>query len=85
MKTQKITTSLPEGTARIETGNLQINDDWTGVFIRGDHAIMYTTALDRVILNMESNPHDPVLLFQMKSLKSLLSDCNENSPKNQGF
>lgn len=31
---------------RIETGALQINDDWPGLFIRGDDCIMLRTILD---------------------------------------
>ena len=34
---QKINT---DNEKRIETGALQVNDDWIGLFIRGDDAIM---------------------------------------------
>lgn len=34
---QKINT---DNEKRIETGALQVNDDWKGLFIRGDDAIM---------------------------------------------
>jgi hypothetical protein len=34
---------------RLETGPIQLGDDWPGVVIRGDDAIGYTTALRRVV------------------------------------
>lgn len=35
---------------RPETGALQVNDDWPGVFIRGDNAIMgYAPALEALL------------------------------------
>lgn len=57
---QKIKTNLskipcPFGTRphadRIETGALQINDDWPGVFLRGDNAFAYVMYLN------QSNQH----------------------------
>jgi len=38
---------------RIETGGLKINDDWTGLFIRGDSCIELINVLTS-ILNQES-------------------------------
>ena len=38
MERQEIKTDSIDRTQRIETGPLKINDDWTGYFIRGDHA-----------------------------------------------
>ena len=35
---------------RVETGPLQINDDWPGIFIRGDSALMaFAPALSAVL------------------------------------
>lgn len=34
---------------RLETGPIQLGDDWPGVVIRGDDAIGYATALWRVV------------------------------------
>ena len=34
---------------RVETGPLQINDDWPGIFIRGDNAMHYAYSLDMLL------------------------------------
>lgn len=36
----------PEGGGRVETGALQIGNDWPGVFIRGDEAIGLVTLIE---------------------------------------
>lgn len=36
----------PEGGKRVETGALQIGDDWPGLFIRGDEAIGLAANID---------------------------------------
>lgn len=33
---------------RVETGALQINDDWPGVFVRGDDCIQYSMMLNHL-------------------------------------
>lgn len=38
-------------TSRIETGKLQIGDDWPGVFIRGDSALMGCAPALRALLS----------------------------------
>ena len=58
MTLQKITADLkdipcpfgsrPHG-ERVETGSLQINDDWPGIFIRGDNALGYAMHLEMAI------------------------------------
>lgn len=42
-----------DDTIRVETGALQINDDWKGLFIRGDDAIQLLQVLNAII-NEES-------------------------------
>jgi hypothetical protein len=61
---------------RVETGALKINDDWTGVFIRGDHALMlYLPVVKKLRLGMTLNAFDKATL---DSLIHLL-DCKEGS------
>lgn len=36
---------VPEGTERVETGPLQIGEDWPGVFLRGDDAMAHAAAM----------------------------------------
>jgi hypothetical protein len=50
MTTTQISIPLP---ARVETGPLKFNDDWTGVFIRGDNAIYYGMQLKEVLRQTE--------------------------------
>ena len=38
---------------RIETGALQIGDDWTGLFIRGDDAFMLRNLLMKAYRNVK--------------------------------
>lgn len=41
--------------SRIETGALQINDDWTGLFIRGDSCIELREVLGKVLRHERLN------------------------------
>ena len=46
---QKITTiPYDEQNTRIETGALKINDDWKGLFVRGDDCIFLATILEKI-------------------------------------
>ena len=72
MRTQ-IQAILPPGTERVETGALEINKDWAGLFMRGDHAIGLRLAIRQAM---------PILEEQMKvgqgaNLFSLLSYLKE--------
>ena len=56
---------------RVETGPLQINDDWPGVFIRGDNAMAFAYALSRVLAHLD-NPEQPLDIFSKYPVKSLV-------------
>lgn len=57
---------------RVETGVVQFDDDWPGVFIRGDNALMgYLPALKR-LLNGDATRIDVVTL---EGLERLLASC----------
>lgn len=43
------TISLPEQSERVETGPVKFGEDWTGLFIRGDHCMAYAGALEQVL------------------------------------
>ena len=62
-----------ESDKRIETGPLQINNDWPGVFIRGDNAIYYSMLLEKIINKQDL---DFIDLINIKNLKDLLFSCN---------
>ena len=57
---------------RVETGVLQVNDDWPGIYVRGDAAMWYSFLLNR-LLNGENL--DPFALGTLKHLADLLGTC----------
>jgi hypothetical protein len=76
---QKITTPDLKQNERAETGPLRINDDWAGIFIRGDNALYYCEMLKLVL---EQIPEEEKNKFKgvnstVESLISLLGSCIE--------
>lgn len=73
--------SVPNLKHRVETGALKINDDWTGIFIRGDCGLHYGLALDHIyntLLKEDKNDSiDAFSILAMKSLIDLLFSANE--------
>lgn len=71
--------SLFEGhpAQRVETGALQINDDWPGVFIRGDNAMFYAVQLSRMLDQHPAGdePLDIVGHSALNSLVAILRSC----------
>jgi len=75
---QKITADLSElprqfgpdiVAGRVETGPLVINDDWPGVFIRGDNAAWYAMQLNILMSNLP----DTIDVFTRSSINGLIS------------
>lgn len=62
----------PSHLQRVETGVVQFDNDWPGVFIRGDNAAYYSMALDRLL----SGEIDPVSLGVLSGLNELLKSSN---------
>ncbi len=62
---------------RVETGALEINDDWPGVFIRGDNATHYAMSIKQAVNKLEAEPdpdiHTALAVGALKSLMQLLS------------
>ena len=73
---QHIAVSLPEGQQRIETGALQVNGDWPGVFIRGYSALYLAMQLVQVIDVLKDHNSGPFVLGAMEGLKQLLVSCD---------
>jgi hypothetical protein len=71
---------------RIETGPLQINDDWPGVFIRGDNAMFYGMALRQLLamLKDESDIHRMLAISPLYGLAELLASCNVRNLTEEG-
>jgi hypothetical protein len=68
---------------RIETGALQINEDWPGVFIRGDNAMWTAMQLRQVLAVLEQNQDwsltMQLTIAELKGHISLLTSCVERA------
>lgn len=84
-KLQKIEAELGKG-SRVESGPLQINDDWPGVFIRGDNAMFYGMALRDLLSLMRHNKdmHGMITASSLYGLTELLASCNVNILRKDG-
>lgn len=60
---------------RPETGPLEFEGDWPGVFIRGDNAFGYALALEMLIAD-ESPQHRQMALMNLNGLAELLRSCD---------
>jgi hypothetical protein len=58
------------GAGRVETGPLQINDDWTGCFIRGDNALGYAIALNTILEALTEDQKND-LIFRIAEIEEL--------------
>ena len=59
---------------RVETGALQINDDWPGTFIRGDNAFAYVMYLNQAISILEKmDDRENMDIFLLQTLKDLVA------------
>jgi hypothetical protein len=99
-KIQKITADLSEipcpfdlreHAERVETGPVQFNDDWPGVFIRGDNAAYYAIHLNEAIKKVK-DIYDPRSFISVSVLENLLhllrgshiTNIEENDDTNVG-
>jgi len=60
---------------RPETGPMQFGDDWPGVFIRGDNAIMFELYLQTAIRYLKEADADAFTLHSLINLAELLKNC----------
>lgn len=67
---------------RAESGPMRFNDDWCGVFLRGDHAMVYAIWLDGLIHKLEII--DPLAVMALKELSALLHACDESNARGMG-
>jgi hypothetical protein len=61
---------LPGGSGRVPTGAMQFQDDWPGLFLRGDTAI-FLMARIRILAERLGNQTDMGIVSVMYSLKEL--------------
>lgn len=60
----------PEGLRRVETGAVQIGDDWPGLFVRGDEAIILMSGI-HTLLEQFSEPDDATVRLAFGRLRRL--------------
>lgn len=53
---------------RVETGGLQVNDDWAGFFIRGDDCLKYFALFESILDNGNLNRMDKFHLSELTKL-----------------
>ena len=65
---------LPEEESRLESGVVQVGqDDWPGIFIRGDEAL-YAAHLLRMFIK-SGKDLDKISMMGIENLASLLESC----------
>jgi hypothetical protein len=67
-------------TRRVETGRMQFGNDWPGVFIRGDDALLFANSLQTMLNEVEPRATELAeaelrALSRIKELKDLLKSC----------
>ena len=63
---------------RPETGPMKFEDDWCGVFIRGDNAFAFAMYLEQVFAALENKLEpSPLFLAGLKGFAGLLRSCDE--------
>ena len=74
IEAKKIRQSHKDDGERVETGGLQINNDWTGLFIRGDDAAGLRMYINSALPSLEKSNDENVKLLtdQLKSLAELI-------------
>lgn len=68
---------VPPRAKRPETGPMQFDGDWPGVFIRGDRAL-YWAHVVRALLSGSAN--DPITLAAANGLAATLESCDAFTP-----
>jgi hypothetical protein len=67
---------------RVETGPLQINEDWPGIFIRGDNAAYLAYTLNSALDNLNDNIQ-PIQKITLQQFVNLLTSCNVGNLREQ--
>jgi len=61
---------------RAETGVMQFEDDWPGIFIRGDDALAFSQVCKALIAEYKAGDSMPAAISRLNSLERLLAKCN---------
>lgn len=62
--------SLPGGSGRIPTGAIQFQDDWPGLFVRGDDALALLSAIRELAARVGDHA-DPVVAGALDRLQRI--------------
>jgi len=71
MKIQRIITTDNE--PRLETGVVQCDDDWPGIFIRGDDAVRMAHCIETVLEDSVNN--QTLFTMMLSSYPALFKSC----------
>lgn len=66
---------IPNLKDRVETGPVRFNDDWTGVFFRGDNALHYAMLLRYTIENYLKDDIDVLTKMYLEGLAADFESC----------
>ena len=64
---------------RPETGTMKFEDDWAGVFIRGDNCAYYLLALDQALEELRETNYVLEIAAPLQSLANLLASSDERN------
>lgn len=64
---------LPKQEPRVESGIIQFEDDWSGIFLRGDDALAFAITLKQAL----DNKKNWVVETQLNALTELLMSCRQ--------
>lgn len=68
---------------RAETGPMKFGDDWTGLFIRGDHAMSYKILLDIICSELSKNNLGEIEWAQLQGLIDLFGSADERAKNSE--
>ena len=63
-----------DGLGRVESGPIQIGEDWPGLFVRGDNAFGVAMSIKAVLTYFEDHPQ-PEIAFALNDLMYAWADC----------
>jgi hypothetical protein len=63
---------VPGGSGRTPTGALQFQDDWPGLFIRGDDAIALSIGIHQLAKCLADHPDAAVALYRLEKIAGII-------------
>jgi hypothetical protein len=72
-----------DDSSRPETGPCQAENDWPGIFIRGDNAFGFSVSLNSVLQDIKNGKQPSLIeLMVVEGLLETLKSCNVEQLKN---